>query len=88
MKVADKRWYALTCLVPLSYLYVTVNVAAFWMIKNQYWNSTSACFSVLNGVLSVIMLVLGFIVVIFAIKNWIHLWKDPRFDQLKTIKTT
>ncbi|MFJ8235726.1 carbon starvation protein CstA [Ureibacillus sp. NPDC094379] len=88
LKIADKRWYAFTCLVPLAYLYVTVNTAAFWMIKNQYWNSASAGYSVLNGVLSVIMLALGFIVVIFAIKKWIELWKDPRFTQTITMKTT
>ena len=27
LKIADKRWYALTCIVPLVYLYVTVNYA-------------------------------------------------------------
>ena len=27
LKIANKRWYMLTCLVPLAYLYVTVMVA-------------------------------------------------------------
>lgn len=81
LKIADKRWYVLTTLVPLVYLFATVNVAGYWMIKNVYWNSAASGFSMLNGVLSVIMLVLGIIVVIFAIKKWIELWKDPRFDQ-------
>ncbi|MGE7664636.1 carbon starvation CstA family protein [Ureibacillus composti] len=88
LKIADKRWYALTCLIPLTYLYVTVNTAAFWMIKNQYWNTESAGYSVLNGVLSVIMLVLGFIVVIFAIKKWIELWNAPRQTQTIAMETT
>ena len=88
LKIADKRWYVLTTLVPLVYLYATVNVAAFWMIKNVYWNTAAKGYSMLNGVLSLIMLVLGLIVVIFAIKKWIELWKDPRFDQPAMIKST
>lgn len=69
LKVADKRVYALTCFIPLVYLYVTVNVAGYWMIKNVYWNSAAAGYNVLNGVLSIIMLILGLIIVITAIKN-------------------
>ncbi|RHW35884.1 carbon starvation protein A [Lysinibacillus yapensis] len=88
LKIADKRWYALTCLVPLVYLYATVNAGAFWMIKNVYWNTEAKGFSMLNGILSVIMLVLGLIVVIFAIKKWIELWKHPRFNQPATMKQT
>lgn len=82
LKIADKRWYALTCLVPLVYLYATVNTAAFWMIKNVYWNTEAKGFSMLNGILSVTMLVLGLIVIIFAVKKWIELWKHPRFNGL------
>ncbi|WP_107951240.1 carbon starvation protein CstA [Lysinibacillus parviboronicapiens] len=79
LKVADKRIYALTCFIPLAYLYVTVNVAGYWMIKNVYWNSAAAGYNVLNGVLSIIMLILGLIIVITAIKKWAELWKSPRF---------
>ncbi len=79
LKVADKRIYALTCFIPLAYLYVTVNVAGYWMIKNVYWNSAAAGYNVLNGVLSIIMLVLGLIIVITAIKKWTELWKAPKF---------
>lgn len=82
LKIADKRWYALTCLVPLVYLYATVNTAAFWMIKNVYWNTEAKGFSMLNGILSVTMLILGLIVIIFAVKKWIELWKHPRFNGL------
>ncbi|MFJ7981281.1 carbon starvation protein A [Lysinibacillus xylanilyticus] len=79
LKVADKRIYALTCFIPLVYLYVTVNVAGLWMIKNVYWNTAAAGYNMLNGVLSVIMLILGFIIVIAAFKKWAELWKSPRF---------
>lgn len=87
LKIADKRWYALTCLVPLAYLYVTVNYAGFWMIKNVYWNSEAAGYKPLNGILSVIMLVLGLIVVILAIKKWVELWKNPRFKNVNKART-
>ena len=62
LKIADKRWYMLTCLVPLAYLYVTVYVAGYWMIKNVYWNAANPGFNLLNGMLSVIMLILGAII--------------------------
>ncbi len=78
LKIADKRWYILTCLIPLSYLYVTVNVAGYWMVKNVYWNSDNPGFSFLNGTLSVIMLVLGFIILVTSIRKWIELWKIPQ----------
>ena len=41
LKVADKQIYALTCFIPLLYLYITVNVAGFWMVKNVYWNEAA-----------------------------------------------
>ncbi|MFB7639176.1 carbon starvation CstA family protein, partial [Peribacillus butanolivorans] len=61
LKIADKRWYIWTCLVPLAYLYVTVNVAGYWMVRNVYLNPESAGFSILNGVLSITMLCLGLV---------------------------
>ena len=79
LKIADKRIYALTCLIPLAYLYVTVNVAAYWMVKNVYWNSAAGGYSVLNGILSIIMLVLALVILITAIKKWIELWNSPRY---------
>lgn len=36
LKIADKRRYMLTCLIPLAYLYVTVNYAGYWMIKRLF----------------------------------------------------
>lgn len=78
LKVAEKRWYMLTCLIPLAYLYVTVNVAGYWMVKNVYWNTASSGFSALNGSLSLIMLILGFIILVTSIYKWTQLWKLPQ----------
>ncbi|MGJ7922526.1 carbon starvation CstA family protein [Neobacillus sp. LXY-4] len=80
LKVADKRWYMLTCLVPLAYLYVTVNVAGYWMIKNVYLNSASPGYNVINGVISIIMLTLGVVIMIASINKWIQLMKIPQHE--------
>ncbi|MEJ9279473.1 carbon starvation protein A [Ureibacillus thermosphaericus] len=85
LKIATKRIYVLTCIIPLVYLYITVNVAGIWMIKNVYWNPAASGYSVLNGVLSVIMLILAVVVVITAIKSWINLWNSPRFVKGKAV---
>ncbi|PGY15832.1 carbon starvation protein CstA [Bacillus sp. AFS031507] len=78
LSIADKRRYMLTCLVPLAYLFVTVNYAGYWMVKNVYLNSAAAGYSVLNGVLSIIMLALGMIIMVTAIRKWITMWNSPR----------
>lgn len=83
LKIADKRWYIWTCLVPLAYLYVTVNVAGYWMVKNVYLNPDSAGFSILNGILSITMLILGLIILVAALKKWRELWKVPQAELLK-----
>ncbi len=83
LKIADKRWYIWTCLVPLAYLYVTVNVAGCWMVKNVYLNPDSAGFSILNGILSITMLILGLIILVAALKKWRELWKIPQAELLK-----
>ncbi|KDE31625.1 carbon starvation protein CstA [Bacillus altitudinis] len=77
LKIADKRRYMLTCLIPLAYLYVTVNYAGYWMVVNVYLNLEASGYSVLNAVLSMIMLILGFVIIVFAIKKWIEIWRDP-----------
>jgi len=79
LKIADKRWYMLTCLVPLAYLFVTVNYAGYWMVKNVYLNPDAAGYSTLNAILSIIMLVLGMIILISAIKKWLDMWNTPQF---------
>lgn len=78
LRVADKRRYMLTCLIPLAYLYVTVNVAGYWMVKNVYLNPAAPGYNVLNGILSVIMLILGIVIMITALKTWIKMWNSPR----------
>lgn len=83
LKIADKRWYIWTCLVPLAYLYVTVNVAGYWMVKNVYLNPDSAGFSILNGILSITMLILGLIILVSALKKWRELMKIPQAELLK-----
>ncbi|MEH7119505.1 carbon starvation protein CstA [Neobacillus vireti] len=80
LKIADKRWYMFTCLVPLAYLFVTVNYAGYWMVKNVYLNPAAAGYNVLNGVLSIIMLILGIIILVTAIKKWTTIWNSPRFQ--------
>ncbi|WP_144503711.1 carbon starvation protein CstA [Bacillus pumilus] len=77
LKIADKRRYMLTCLIPLAYLYVTVNYAGYWMVANVYLNPEASGYSVLNTVLSIIMLILGFVIIVFAIKKWVDIWRDP-----------
>lgn len=78
LKIADKRRYMLTCLVPLGYLFLTVNYAGYWMITNVYLNPAAAGYSVLNGILSIIMLALGVIIMVTAIKKWIEIWNSPQ----------
>lgn len=77
LKIADKRRYMLTCLIPLAYLYVTVNYAGYWMVKNVYLNSAAAGYSVLNAALSIIMLALGLVIIVTAVKNWVENWNSP-----------
>jgi carbon starvation protein len=84
LKIADKRRYMLTCLIPLAYLYVTVNYAGYWMIKNVYLNSAAPGYSVLNATLSIIMLILGIIIMVAAVKKWIANWNSPRAQLAKS----
>ncbi|MBX9968439.1 carbon starvation protein A [Priestia aryabhattai] len=80
LRIADKRSYMLTCLIPLSYLYVTVNYAGYWMVKNVYLNEAAAGYSILNATLSIIMLILGLIIMIAAIQKWTQLWRTPQAE--------
>ncbi|MFY0761708.1 carbon starvation protein CstA [Metabacillus dongyingensis] len=84
LKIADKRRYMLTCLIPLAYLYVTVNYAGYWMIKNVYLNSAAPGYSVLNATLSIIMLILGIIIMVAAVKKWLENWNSPRAQLAKS----
>lgn len=80
LKIAVKKRYMLTCLVPLAYLYVTVNVAGYWMIVHVYLNPAAAGFNVVNAALSIIMLALGLVIMVTAIKKWLEMWREPRIN--------
>ena len=80
LKMADKRRYMLACLIPMAYLFVTVNYAGVWMVKNVYLNPEAAGYNVLNAVLSIIMLILGIIIIIAATKKWFDTWNTPRIQ--------
>lgn len=83
LKIAEKRWYMLTCLIPLAYLFVTVMTAGYWMVKNVYFNSANPGFNVLNGILSIIMLILGVVILVTSIIKWAKLWKMPQHVLVK-----
>lgn len=80
LRLASKRIYALICLVPLVYLYVTVNVAGYWMLTNVYLNPKSPGYSLLNGTLSIIMLSLGIVIAVSAVRKWKSLISAPRSE--------
>lgn len=84
LRMADKRRYMLTCLIPLAYLFVTVNYAGYWMVRNVYLNPDASGYNVLNAVLSIIMLALGLIIIVTAVRNWIKTFNNPR-SQLESL---
>ncbi|TDB61282.1 carbon starvation protein A [Photorhabdus khanii] len=75
LRLSEKRWYMLTCLIPLAYLYVTVNYAAYWMVKNVYFNSAAKGFNIFNGTISIVMVILGVVIMISSIMQWLKLWR-------------
>ncbi|QXF35702.1 carbon starvation protein A [Photorhabdus luminescens] len=75
LRLSEKRWYMLTCLIPLVYLYVTVNYAAYWMVKNVYFNSTAKGFNIFNGTISIVMVILGVVITVSSIMQWLKLWR-------------
>ncbi|MCW2248202.1 carbon starvation protein [Azospirillum fermentarium] len=78
LRLSQKRVYMLTCLVPLAYLFVTVNYAGYWMIANVYLNTAAKGYNPFNAAISAIMLVLGFIILIAALKKWWELFHTPK----------
>jgi len=70
LRLSAKRWYMLTCLVPLVYLYVTVNYAGYWMVSNVYLNAASKGYNIFNGLISIVMLVLGVVIMVSAVMRW------------------
>jgi carbon starvation protein len=65
----------LTCLIPLAYLYVTVNYAAYWMVAHVYFNPLAKGFNLFNGTISIIMVALGAVIMVASILRWIKLWQ-------------
>jgi carbon starvation protein len=84
LRLSEKRSYMLTCLVPLAYLYVTVNYAAYWMVTHVYLNSASKNYSVFNGILSIALVVLGIVIIVAAVLRWIRL--SGRGAQLRRVE--
>jgi carbon starvation protein len=70
LRIAEKRIYMLTCLIPLAYLFVTVNYAGYWMIEHVYLNQASKGYNVFNGILSITMLILGLVILGSAVLKW------------------
>ena len=77
LRLSQKRRYALTCLIPLAYLFVTVQYAGYWMIKNVYFNPVAKGYNIFNGCISIIMLALGIIILISAMRKWKELLAKP-----------
>ncbi|MBL0669338.1 carbon starvation protein A [Aeromonas hydrophila] len=83
LRLASKRRYMLTCLIPLAYLFVTVNYAGYWMVSHVYFNPEAKGYNLLNGGISLLMLGLGAVILVSAIRKWIELWKlrqQPEFQ--------
>ncbi|QAX77336.1 carbon starvation protein A [Yersinia hibernica] len=74
LRLATKRVYMLTCVIPLAYLFVTVNYAGYWMITHVYFNAAAKGYNLFNGIISIIMMTLGVIILISALKKWRELW--------------
>ncbi|ANI29593.1 carbon starvation protein CstA [Yersinia entomophaga] len=74
LRLATKRIYMLTCIIPLAYLFVTVNYAGYWMIRHVYFNSAASGYNLFNGIISIIMMTLGVIILIAALRKWRELW--------------
>lgn len=70
LRMSAKRIYMLTCLIPLAYLFVTVNYAGYWMIANVYLNDAAKGYNPVNAALSIIMMVLGIVVLVAAMFKW------------------
>ena len=80
LRLAQKRVYMLTCLVPLAYLYVTVNYAGYWMITNVYLNPAAKGYNIFNASISIIMLVLGVVILVASLWRWKNLLQRTTQD--------
>ncbi len=78
LRLSKRYAYMMTCLIPLAYLYVTVNVAGYWMMTHVYLNAASKGYNVFNGIVTLIELVLGVIILVAAIYRWVQLSRDDK----------
>lgn len=76
LRLSQKFSYMLTCLVPLAYLYVTVNSAGYWMLVNVYANSAHKGHNMFNATITVIELILGVVILLSAMLKWKQLFAD------------
>ncbi|MGL5499214.1 MAG: carbon starvation CstA family protein, partial [Aeromonas sobria] len=88
LRLASKRRYMLTCLIPLAYLFVTVNYAGYWMMSNVYFNAAAKGYNPMNGIISLIMLVLGMLILLSALRKWSELWKLRQQPSYKVVEAT
>ncbi|PKU23071.1 carbon starvation protein A [Telmatospirillum siberiense] len=70
LRLSTKRRYMLTCLIPLAYLYVTVNYAGYWMIANVYLNKAAKGYNLFNAGISIVMLILGVVILGASLRKW------------------
>ncbi|CNF03971.1 carbon starvation protein A [Yersinia nurmii] len=87
LRLATKRIYMLTCIIPLAYLFVTVNYAGYWMIRHVYFNSAASGYNLFNGIISIIMMTLGVIILIAALRKWRELWTRRSAEMSKRTVT-
>jgi carbon starvation protein len=86
LRLSSKRRYALTCLIPLAYLYVTVNYAGYWMVAHVYLNPAAKGHNLFNAGISIVMLVLGAVILVSALIKWKELLaRHPRSQ--RTLRT-
>ncbi|WP_028534586.1 carbon starvation CstA family protein [Paludibacterium yongneupense] len=79
LRISAKRRYALTCLIPLAYLYVTVNYAGYWMVTHVYLNPAAKGHNMFNAAISIVMLILGAVILVSAVIKWKELLaRHPR----------
>jgi len=83
LRLSKNRTYMLTCLIPLAYLFVTVNYAGYWMIEHVYFNPASKGYNIFNGMISIVMMCLGVAILISALIKWKEMLGNLRRLELK-----
>jgi carbon starvation protein len=73
LRLSQRYQYMLTCLIPLAYLYVTVNCAGYWMVTHVYLNPAAKGHNLFNATVTIIELVLGVIILVAAVHKWVKI---------------